>query len=211
MPNGRVKWFDPGRGTGVVEHNGREYAVDAEAMARDARTTGLPVHFDIERGPDGDIARNVVARRGSRTQKATGRVGDLVGAHHPSEKGQDEGDDLRRQRRDYGTQPRRLVEDWVTFLAHREIDEAVLLYAPNAQIQAGEQRVTGGSDIRRWLERSVLNGAREARAEVEGDSEDAFTVRWRTVPGDDRVALESVLQVEDGAIVHQETRETDQA
>lgn len=123
MPNGRVKWFDPGRGAGVVEHNGREYAVAADRMARDARTTGLPVHFDIERGPDG----------------------------------------------------------------------------------------AGGSDIRRWLERSVLNGAHEARAEVEGDTEDAFVVRWRTVPGDDRVALESVLQVEDGAIVHQETRQTEQA
>lgn len=207
MPNGRVKWFDPGRGTGVVEHNGREYAVDAEAMARDARTTGLPVHFDIERGPDGDIARNVVARRGSRTQKASGRVGDLIGAHHPSEKGQDEGvGEPGTDRRAYGQQPGELVSDWVSLLSTGQLDRVVGLYAPDAVIHVGDRAISGGDDIRRWLESSPLNGTSAARTQVEGDQRDQFTVRWPTIPGED-AAVESTLRVVDGAIVEQSTRE----
>lgn len=209
MPDGHVKWYDPKREEGVVERNGREYAVRGGDIDNHAKTAGSPVHFDIQRTDAGDVATSVVLRPGSRTTRGSYRVGDLTGAHHPSDKGQDEEvdlGDLTVRRRAYGDQPRLLAEDWVRFIGSGQIDRAVDLYAPDATIREGEQQVAGGDDIRRWLAASPLHGAPAGGAEITGDGEDGFTVRWRTLPGEE-AAVDSTLRITNGAIVEQTTAE----
>lgn len=207
MPDGHVTWYDPTQDAGVVEHNGREYAVSGDEIDTHAKRAGARVHFDIARTDEGDMATAVTLIPGSRTAHTSTGVGDLAGAHHPSEKGQDEGvGDPGTDRKAYGQQPRVLVEDWVRFLSTQQLDRVVDLYAPDAVIHVGETEVVGRDDIRRWLERSALNGTSDAGAHVEGDEADQFTVRWHTIPGDE-AAVETVLRVADGAIVDQTTRE----
>lgn len=207
MPDGHVSWYDTSQDKGVVEHNGREYAVDGPDIDNRAKRAGMPVHFDIQRTPHGDVATAVRARPGSRTGHTAKRTGDLAGAHHPSEKGQDEWDALSLDRRAYGQQPRRLAEDWVAFLSTGQVDRAVQLYAPDAQIIVGDRRISGGDDVRRWLERSALFGADAARADVSGEGGGAtFAVTWRPMAGDD-AALHTTLVVQDGAIQEQRTAE----
>lgn len=207
MPDGHVKWYDPKQDVGVVEHNGREYAVTGSDIDNHARRAGAPVHFDIQRTDEGDVATAVKLRAGSRTRHTSRGVGDLAGAHHPSEKGQNEGvGEPGTDRKAYGQQPRVLVEDWVRFLSTGQLDLVVNLYAPDGIIHVGDRDIAGHDNIRRWLERSALNGTSSARATVEGDETDRFTVRWHTIPGDE-AAVENVLRVADGAIVEQTTRE----
>lgn len=204
MPNGRVKWYDTGKGTGVVEHNGREYAVEDTDIESHARRPDAPVHFDIDRTDDGAVARSVELRAGSRTSHTSKGVGDMAGAHHPSEKGQDEdvGGQWRMRRRAYGQQPRALVDDWVGFLSRQQIDDAVQLYAPDAVVHVAGSDVAGARDIRQWLQESQFHGASDAHVDVEDDHQGRFTIRWRIVPGD-QGTLETTMRVTDGMIVEQ--------
>lgn len=206
MPDGRMKWYDPNRGEGVVEHNGREYAVEQSEVDSHARKPGVPVHFDIQRTDRGDIATSVVLRAGSRTDHTSKRVGDLTGAHHPSEKGQDEWDDMRMRRRAYGEQPRLVAEDWITFLQTNQVDDATSLYAPDAVIHEGDRDVAGAPSIRQWLEASPMRGSVDGAVQLDGDEENRFRIRWQTIPGDE-AAVETTLHVTDGSIVEQYTEE----
>jgi hypothetical protein len=209
MPDGHVKWYEPNRDQGVVEHNGREYAVRGGYIDNNAKRAGAPVHFDIQRGSDGDVATSVVLREGSRTSPSSKGVGDLGGAHHPSDKGQDGEVDLNElavRRRAYGDRPGLLAEDWVQLVGTGDVDRAVQLYAPDATIHQGTNDVSGGADIRRWLRNSPLAGSPPRDADVAGDGSDRFVVRWRTLPGDE-AAVEITLRVVDGRIAEQWTAE----
>lgn len=209
MPDGRVKWYDPKADQGVVEHSGREYAVHGGDVDNHAKRAGAPVHFDIQRTDEGDVATRVELREGSRTSRSTSGVGDLSGAHHPSEKGQDEevdANDLTVRRRAYGEQPRLLVEDWVRSLGSGDIDRAAQLYAPDAKIHEGDRTYAGDDDRSRWLQKAVLHGAEPGGAEITGDGADGFTVRWRTVPGE-QAAVETSFTVAHGRIAEQRTSE----
>lgn len=204
MPDGRVKWYDAGQGTGVVEHNGREYAVERSEIDTHARRPDAPVHFDIQRTDGGAVATSVELRAGSRTSHTSKGVGDMAGAHHPSEKGQDEdvGGDPRMQRRAYGQQPRVLVDDWIGFLSRRQIDDAAGLYAPDAVVHVADRDIAGDRDIRQWLQDSQFHGASDAQVEVTDDHQGRFTIRWRILPGD-QGTLETTMRVADGRIVEQ--------
>jgi hypothetical protein len=209
VPDGNVKWYEPNREEGVVEHNGREYAVSGDEIDNKAKHAGAPVHFDIQRTDAGDIATSVVHRPGSRTEHTSGGVGDLKGAHHPSDKGQDEEVDLNElavRRRAYGDHPKMLAEDWVRLLGIGDVDRAAELYAPDATIHQGDQHLSGGTNVHRWLANSPLNGTSPRDADVVGDGTDRFTVRWRTLPGDE-AAVEVTLRVSDGRITEQWTAE----
>lgn len=209
MPDGWVKWYDPKDDRGVVEHNGREYAVSGGEIDNHAKRAGAPVHFDIQRADGGDIATAVELREGSRTSRSTAGVGDLSGAHHPSEKGQDEEvqtNDLSVRRRAYGEQPRLVAEDWVRLVGSGQVDRAAELYAPDATIVEGDTTFAGDDDRRRWLQHSVLHGAEPGQADISGDGADGFVVSWRTVPGSE-AAVETELVVADGRIAAQETSE----
>jgi hypothetical protein len=206
MPDGIVTWYDVTHDHGVVEHNGRKFAVVGANIESRAKRTGMPVHFDIRRTAAGDVATDVTARPGARTRHTSSRSGDLTGAHHASEKGQDEWDGLTRDRRAYGEQPRRLAEDWVSFLASGQIDRAAGLYAPDAVVRVGDRRISGAPNVRRWLEGSALHGADAVTAEVSGDTRGGFVVMWRPLAGD-TAALRTALSVRDGLIVEQRTEE----
>jgi cold shock CspA family protein len=209
VPKAFVKWYDPKHARGVVEHNGREYAVTEDAIERHARYAGAPVRFDIERTDQGDVATNVELREGKRTGHHGHRVGDTTGAHHPAEKGQDEEqqlNDLTVRRRAYHDHPRQLVEDWVAFLASEQFGKATSLYAPDASIEEGDRTYTGSGALRGWLNGTPLRGARAQGADVTGDGADGFVVRWRTLPGDD-VAVRTRLRIAQGAIIEQTTSE----
>lgn len=209
MPDGSVKWYDPKTDQGVVEHNGREYAVEGGDIGNDAKWAGAPVHFDIDRADAGDIATAVELRAGSRTSHKSSRTGDLTGAHDPADKGQDEEvnlNDLSVRRRAYGDRPQLLVEDWVRFLGAGAVDRAAELYAPDATIEEGDRRYAGADDRARWLQDSVLHGADAGRADITGDGADGFVVRWRTVPGE-QAAVETRVTVSHGRITEQHTSE----
>lgn len=206
MPDGRVKWFDPSSGRGVVEHSGREYAVSDADIDNQARVAGAPVHFDIQHSGAGDVAVNVTMREGTRTSQHTSRYGDQAGAHHPPDKGQDEGSDLNprsKRRRAYADQPRVLVDDWIAHLASNQTDRAAALYAPDARIHEGDTTVTGGRDIRRHLTASPLAGADAGRVEVKGAGGDTrFAVAWPPMQGETAAVL-TTLRIEHGQIAEQ--------
>lgn len=209
MPDGHVKWYEPNRDEGVVEHNGREYAVAGADIDNHAKHAGARVHFDISHTDAGDVAVNVEHLPGSRTSHTSKGVGDLSGAHHPSDKGQDEEvdlNDLAVRRRAYGDHPRMLADDWVRLLGNGDVDRAAELYAPDATIHQGDQEFSGGQRVHAWLQKSPLNGTPPHDADVSGDGADRFTVRWRTLPGED-VAVEITLRVTDGRITEQWTAE----
>jgi cold shock CspA family protein len=205
VPDGFVKWYDPNRDEGVVEHNGREYAVRGRDIDNKAKQAGAPVHFDISHTDPGDVATNVEHRAGTRTSHTTTGVGDLTGAHHPSDKGQDEEvshNERTYDRRAYGDQPRKLAEDWIGSLSSGAVDRAAELYAPDATIHQGDRELSGGQRIHAWLQRSALNGTPASEAELTGDGADRYVIRWHTLPGED-AAMEITLRITDGRITEQ--------
>ena len=204
MPKGHVKWYDTGQGTGVVEHNGREYAVEDSEIEPHARRPDAPVHFDVQRTDTGAVATSVELRAGSRTSHTSKGVGDMAGAHHPSEKGQDAdtGGDTRMRRRVYGQRPEALVDDWIGFLSRGQIDDAVGLYAPDAVVHVTGRDIAGDHDIRQWLQDSQFHRSSDAQVEVTDDHQGRFTIRWRISPGD-QGTLETTMRVVDGRIVEQ--------
>ncbi len=64
MPKGTVKWFDNQKGYGFITHeDGKDVFVHHSAIAGDGYKSleeGQEVMFDIETGPKGDKAINVV-------------------------------------------------------------------------------------------------------------------------------------------------------
>lgn len=209
MPKGHVKWFDVKNGSGVVEHNGREYAVQSSEIDDRARVAGAPVHFDIQRSERGDEATDVTLREGTRTSPQTHRYGDQTGAHHPSDKGQTRQADLNpriKRRRAYTDRPRRLAEEWVAHLASGQIDWVVDLYAPDASVHEGEQTIAGGDRVRSYLKEHPLNGADPAAASIDGAGDDRFLIRWAPME-DETASLLITLRVSNGRIVEQWTEE----
>lgn len=204
MPKGRVKWFDPSDGRGVIEHAGRDYAVDVAELPRDARTAGAPVHFDISHREPGDVAVNVTFRGGSRTSRRTERYGDQTGARSPSAKGR-VGSAVGvavAERRAHDIHPRQLVEDWARFLADGQVDRAAGLYAPDATIRTDQETVAGHQSIRRHLAASPLVGA---TADIRGLEDSRFRVVWRT-HGHDRGMVVATVRVEHGQLVEHTER-----
>lgn len=63
---GRVKWFDEKKGFGFIERdNGNDVFVHFRAIAGDGFKTlieGQEVEFDVEDGPKGPQAANVIPR-----------------------------------------------------------------------------------------------------------------------------------------------------
>lgn len=90
MPRGRVKWYDPDAGEGMIEHGGRDHPVREADIEKKARVPGAPVDFDVEReGSRPDMVERAVSvtlAEGSRVDGNTKRFGDLSGAKRPGDK-----------------------------------------------------------------------------------------------------------------------------
>lgn len=61
---GKVKWFDAGKGFGfIVSEEGKDVFVHYSAIVSEGYKTldeGQEVTFDVEEGPRGQLAKNVV-------------------------------------------------------------------------------------------------------------------------------------------------------
>jgi hypothetical protein len=201
MPDGVVQWFDPATGIGRIVHSGHSYACAAGDMAPGARAAGARVHFDIDR--DGTHAVAVTARTGRRTRRAHHGAGSLAGAHAPWSKMAEPPTtatlELRRVDR---TRPMHLARAWSDAIARGGLDDAVLLYAPDADVRDGDRTARGHREIARVLEAMPVFGREQPADELEGGA-DGVTVRWAERAG--RPAVTAHLGIAHGEITSHRT------
>lgn len=118
------------------------------------------------------IASNVSLRKGTRVSHHQGRFGSLTGARQPDTKGRLRLAGMHPELATaYPEHPIELVRRWAVDLAHGEIDAAMALYAPDAEIVIGERRAVGRRAIRALLEEQQIVGSRrpvQARGTVSG-------------------------------------------
>lgn len=153
MPTGVVTWFDPATGEGLIRRNGREYPVDRPDIEPDARVAMARVHFDIKRQDGIKRAVNVTLRRGRRVSPHQHHFGDLVGAHHPDEKGHHPlTDDHPGIDPAYEGRPLELIREWARLVNLGDLSTARLLYAPQANLHVGAELVVGRDAIIDHLE-----------------------------------------------------------
>ncbi len=178
MPDGVVKWFDPSSGEGIIRRGGRRYAVRASAIEPAARVSGARVHFDIVRDEGTKRAERVTLRTGMRVARSQSRFGDLSGSRAPDAAGGSpsaiDGPDLGREREAH---PARAVEQWALLMAEGRLDEATLLYAPDAVLHERSGDVHGADHIRRRWESSPLLGT-EAALALRGIGANRFEAIW---------------------------------
>jgi cold shock CspA family protein len=148
MPKGTLAWFDDRTGEGLIRRDGREYPVRSSDIEKSARVPNAPVHFDIVRHEGVSWAMNVILRRGTRVSARQHRFGDLAGAHHPDEKGHHPlTDDRPGVDPAYEGRPIELVEEWARLVNLEDLSTLRLLYAPEAVLHEGGERVVGRDAI----------------------------------------------------------------
>lgn len=176
MPDGLLQWYDDRRGEGRVVRGGRRYPVRVEDMEPHARVPGARVHFDIKRRDGTAVAANVRLRAGTRVSRRQRRFGDMVGARRPDTRGTAP---FARPHPGLGhtlaTHPEAVVRRWADLVAAGDIDAAMLLYAPDAAVHAGDDDLRGRR-IRGWLADSGLPG--HVRSVETGGAGGLTAVRW---------------------------------
>jgi hypothetical protein len=157
------------------------------------------VHFDISH--DGEHATEVTARSGGRTRRSHGGVGTLAGAHAPWSKMAEPPTtatlELRRLDR---THPMRLARAWSDAVARGGLDDALLLYAPDAEVHIGAEIVSGRRHVAGALEALSVFGEEQPADELEGDADDVI-VRWAA--RDERPEWATRLHIAHGEVVTQ--------
>ncbi len=200
MPDGVVQWFDPSRGEGIIRRGGRRYAVRASAIEPVARVSGARVHFDIVRDDGANRAERVTLRNGTRVARSQRRFGDLSGSRAPDAAGGTspaiDGPDLGRGREAH---PARAVEQWAALMAEGRLDEAILLYAPDAVLHEGAGDVHGTDRIRRRWASSPLLGT-EIPVALRGIGAHSFEAIWEA---EDAAPIVSRFRVEHGLVAEQ--------
>jgi hypothetical protein len=200
MPSGTLQWFDPGDNTGSIEHLGHHYPVAGTDMEPRARVTGARVRFDVLR--DSNVKRAVNVRRveGTRTAHTHGRMGDLVGSRHPSDKTRKaltrRAGDVDRVQAD---RPAELVRRWLVALARHDAGAALPFYADDAVIHADMRTFNGRNKVREFLySRLVGGGAPQPRLHgADGD----IVVDWPAASG--HAARTARLRIAHDRIVEQ--------
>ena len=178
MPDGVVQWFDPTSGEGIIRRGGRRYAVRASAIEPVARVGGARVHFDVVRDEGTKRAERVTLRTGMRVARSQSRFGDLTGARSPDAAGgAPSSSDAPELGRDREVHPARAVEQWASLMAAGRLDEAVLLYAPDAVLHEPAGDRNGADHIRRTWESSALLGA-DLPVAIRGIGADSFEAIW---------------------------------
>ena len=196
MPDGVMLWFDPAAGEGVVVRGGRRYPVRSGDVEPDARAPGARVHFDVARHDGVRRAVAVTLREGTRVSHRQGRFGDLAGAARPDAAGTapfpgaraELADDLQRR-------PVLVVERWVRHLGRGDLDEAMLLVAPDAALHAGGASLVGTDRIRGWLASWPVPGSGEP--ELRAGEDGSVALRWA---GADRTSVECIVRVAHGLV-----------
>ncbi len=201
MPEGVVQWFSDRVGEGVVIRNGRRYPARAADVAPSARHPGARVHFDVRR--DGGVARaiGVELRAGTRTSHRHRRFGALEGARQPETKG---AAPFATARPDLGLSlllhPLEIARSWADSITRGDLEAAMALYAPDAAVHVGADRLAGRRHIRSWLDTLSVVGSNRY-GEVRG-VDDAIEVSFAPIaPGSPAFAAR--VRVEHGLLAEQ--------
>jgi ribosome-associated translation inhibitor RaiA len=177
MPDGVVQWFDPATDKASIVRNNRAYAARGGDIESHARHAGARVHFDIRRVGGVGHAVNVTLRVGTRTSHRQHRFGGLAGAHDPNTKQVAPFTRAYPKRgRNLEAHPLGVVRAWALSLAARDVDAALLLYAPDATLHAGDEALAGRDHLKPFLEASPLFG-REEPPDIRGD-DGTVVLRW---------------------------------
>lgn len=201
MPDGVVQWFDPITGLGVVARRGRLFTVAVADIESSARRAGARVHFDVDTGPDGERAKNVVLRKGGRGARRHARAGALTGAHGMDTKGATPWQWAHsRSNLVRSSLPLDVMHMWARHVGGGELDAALSLYASDAQVHTPEATLTRNKHVHAFLAGSGLPGASSAVAA--GDEDNSVVVEWHGV-GPEQRAMTVRSRVEHGLIVEQ--------
>ncbi|HEX2851269.1 MAG TPA: sigma 54 modulation/S30EA ribosomal C-terminal domain-containing protein [Acidimicrobiales bacterium] len=200
MPDGVLLWFDDRDGSAVVVHNGRRYPVATSDIDAPARHAGARVHFDVTRDGALDRAANVSLRGGSRTGTNHRRVADLTGARRLDTKGDapfaaphpELGHHLAGRPLDVG-------RELAALLASGDVGTALLLYAPDAVVQVGDDAHVGLDAARRVLEEMDFAGRHDPPSIHGGSEPDTFVIQWHREPG--HHPLVARLRIRHGVVV----------
>jgi len=176
MRRGRVAFFDPASGEGIIVANGHEYPVRAGDVLAGPLGPRVPVEFDVVR--DGAVPRAVavrvrtggrVNRRQGRFAETTARSADAAGSPPLS----------RRRpgltRRRIG-RPKSLVAEWLGVLAAGDYPTAAQFLAPDAVLVVEGREVVGRARIVDEL--PALAPSRLAEIAVVGAGNEVV-VSWR--------------------------------
>ncbi|MDY7106217.1 MAG: nuclear transport factor 2 family protein [Actinomycetota bacterium] len=178
MPDGVLQWLDPSTGVAGVVRNTHRYRAELSDIEPAARHAGARIHFDIERRDGVEQAVRVTLRRGRRVSPQQHRFGTLQGARRRDTKGSSP---FARPHPEIGTdlpsRPLDVVGAWAEAVVRRDLDGALLLYAPDAVVHTDDEGpLTGRRHLHAHLDAFATNGPTDD-AEVRGDGDDVI-VSW---------------------------------
>jgi sigma 54 modulation/S30EA-like ribosomal protein len=200
MPDGVIRWFDAKAGEAEITRGGRVFRARAEAIEPVARRAGARVHFDIERVDGTERAVDVRLRAGTRVSHRQHRFGTLVGARQADMKGPAPHASVHPELREPQVHPLEVARSWATSVARGDVSVALALYAPDAALHEGGQRLAGRTALEGWLEASLLLGSGR-HAGVRGSGGEAL-ITWEP-SGPDEPGLAVRCRVEHGEIAEQ--------
>ncbi|HXY28804.1 MAG TPA: sigma 54 modulation/S30EA ribosomal C-terminal domain-containing protein [Acidimicrobiales bacterium] len=200
MPDGVIRWFDAKAGEAEIARGGHVFPARADAIEPVARRAGARVHFDIERTNGTERAVDVRLRTGTRVSHRQHRFGTLVGARQADMKGPAPHASVHPQLREPAVHPLEVARSWATSVARGDIPAALALYASDATLHDGEQRLTGRTALEGWLEANPLLGS-SRHAQVRGAGEETL-ISWEP-SGAEEPGLELRCRIAHGEIAEQ--------
>ena len=203
MPDGVMLWFDPNTGDARIGRGGKQYPARKPDMEPGARRAGARVHFDIDRDRGVERATAVEIREGTHTSRHHHRMGTLVGAHRPDTKGVSPVDlPPVEHGLSLAGHPLAVAGAWGRWLAIGDVEHALKLYAPDAQLHHDGVTIAGLTPLHGFLdEYPITRSGRVPTVHGEGD---LVRVRWDPVDPE-RGAVEALCRVEHGQIAEQWT------
>ena len=201
MPDGVVQWFDAATAEAAIVRGGKLFRASAEDLEPVARHPGARVHFDIHRDHGVERAVDVTLRPGTRVSHQHRHFGTLEGARRSDTKGSAPFAHPHPELgRSGASHPLEVARVWARCMQSEDLDAAMLLYSPDAQVHAGGQTFSGRSHLKGYLEASPLLGI-EHDAEVRGE-DGAALVRWDHV-GVEQRRIEVRCRIEHGQLAEQ--------
>ena len=200
MADGVVQRIDQVRGVVLIARRGRLYEAPVHDVDSRARVPNVRVRFDLS-GPSGNrSATNVTLAEGRHSRRHHRRHGDLVGARVAGDKVPIAAHELLGV--DASTQPVRLATEWARAVVKGDVDDAVSLYLPSAQVHTPAGVVEGRTRLLSFLQGAPVSSTGRSPSSIAGEDRDV-TIEWSAVL--DEPGWHTILSVEHGLIVEQWT------